>query len=144
MLSWITSADSRARAIWRFDKLKRVEQSPPLISNLERDINKSLNQQRQRWIKLVCAERPRCVGSTILSRKGDAVAPSGQIDRKSLQVNQRAVVECAHFRRPQHHARRGTCDERLFPPRGTQAPLVPGLETGETIGGHWRAQIIAA
>src|SRR5689334_15573056 len=67
----------------------------------------------------------------------------GQIDRVFLEVVQRAVVERAFMRRPQHDLRRHAGVQRLLPAGRAEAPAVAGLQARKAVLREGRREIVA-
>jgi hypothetical protein len=73
-----------------------------------------------------------------------ALKVSRQIDRRALEIGERAVTQRAFMGRAQHHARRLAGLECFLPARRAQAPAVAGLEAGKAIFRHRGREIVAA
>ena len=63
---------------------------------------------------------------------------SGEVQGESLEIGERAVVECTFVSSPQDHKWRVAGLQRLAPARRTQAPAVAGPQAGKTKLGHRR------
>jgi len=70
--------------------------------------------------------------------------PLVDINRKALEIRERAVFKRACMRGPQHHARRALRKERLPPSRRAQAPAITGPQTRKAIIRQRRREVVSA
>ncbi len=79
-----------------------------------------------------------------IGHRSNGRTPSGEIQRVTLQIGKRAVVERTLVRRAQHNTRRGAGFKSFLPARRAEAPSVSGLEPGKSVFRHRRRKIVSA